>query len=407
MKEWDQFLQKMEQELGSAPIKKWIPTLEKFDAANIYLKADSFQIAWFEEHIRPRIKAFVNENGRPIKVHFSAQETKSPKPPENTPLSFHPNPIDPEMSFDHFIPSESNQIAYQVLQDPTAFNPIFLFGKPGVGKTHLLMATALKLQAQGKRVMYIKAENFTGHVVQAIRLGQMQEFRKVSRDIDALLIDNIDIFSRKWATQEEFFHTFNTLHMSNRLIVLSANVSPSKLNEIEPRLISRFEWGISLEIGHGETEAILKKKATLWNVDLKEEMLHFILSSFSKNPILALQALVFRSKGPLPPVEVAKKMLKDLLEKESENALTPEKIVKQLAAHLGITKEDILGKSQVRNIALARQLAMYHCRKTLKLPFQEIGRLFQRDHSTVMSSVKQIEKGVGEKKIDPLESALQ
>lgn len=145
---------------------------------------------------------------------------------------------------------------------------------------------------------------------------------------------------------------------------------------------------------------ILEKKASLWKFPLPSDLLQFLLDRFKKKPLLALQALVLRSRGAPPSPLVAERVLKDLLEKEEENTLTFERIVKAVAAHYGITGEDLLGKSQMREVALPRQMAMYLCREKLKLPFQKIGELFGRDHSTVMSSVKQIQKSVEEKKID-------
>jgi chromosomal replication initiator protein len=262
------------------------------------------------------------------------------------------------------------------------------------------MATALELQKSGKKVFFVRAETFTEHVVQAIRLGQMIEFRKIYRDIDVLIIDDVHIFSKKTATQEEFFHTFNTLHTSGRLILLSANVAPPKLTEIEPRLVSRFEWGISLNVEVADRALILEKKATLWNLPLSSELKQFLLEKCPKEPLLALQALVFRTKGETVTPEIAARLLKDLLAKEEENVLTADAIVKTLASHYGVTSEDLLGKSQMREYVLPRQMAMYLCRKKLKLPFQKIGELFGRDHSTVMSSVKLIEKNLKEKKIE-------
>lgn len=401
MKEWQQFLSELEQELGSKIVQQWIPKVLRFDAGNLYLEArDSFQATWFEEHVRPRLKTFINNNGRAIKVHLAAEKKGTSYKEEPRLLSFSQSPIDSEMTLENFVPSPENLVAYKLLAESSPFNPIYLYGPTGVGKTHLLMGAALVLKKMGKRVFYVKAETFTEHVVQAIRLGQMQDFRKIYRDIDALIIDDIDTFSRKTATQEEFFHTFNTLHTSGRLILLSANVSPTHLTEVEPRLISRFEWGISLRVGKGDTRQILEKKAKIWNMALPQELLEFILEKFPKNPVMALQALLLRSKGsPVSPL-VAEKLLKDLIEKEQENALTPERIIKSVAGHYGITSEDILGKSQMREYAVPRQVSMYLCREQLKMPFQKIGRLFDRDHSTVMSSVRQIQKAIEEKKIE-------
>lgn len=399
MEAWHQFLSQLEQELGPDAVRKWIPKLVRFDAANIYLEAaDSFQSAWFEEHVRPRLKGLLNNNQRPIKIHLGP-EKKTPHQKENSPrLSFSPDPIDPEMSLENFIPSAPNLVAYKLLTENSPFNPIYLHGPEGSGKTHLLMGAANALQKSGKKVFFVRAETFTGHVVQAIRLGQMQEFRKVYRDIDALIVDDVHVFSRKAATQEEFFHTFNTLHTSGQLILLSADIPPMQLSEIEPRLISRFEWGIALGLKPSDPKAILEKKAVLWKMACSEEVIQFLLANFPKNPILALQALALRSKGaPLSPL-LAERLLKDLLEKEKENLLTPEKIIKAIADHYGITSGDLLGKSQIREYALPRQVAMYYCREKLKMPFQKIGELFGRDHSTVMSSVKQIGKNIEEKR---------
>lgn len=405
MKEWEQFLSELSQELGSDVVKKWVPELLRFDAANIYLEAkDSFQISWFEEHIRPRLKELVNHNERPLKVHLVSEKWgPSKKKEELQSLSFSADPIDLEMTLENFISSEQNLVVHKLLSDTSTFNPIYLYGSKGVGKTHLLMGTAIALQKNGKRVFFIRAETFTEHVVQAIRLGQMQEFRKVYRDIDALIIDDIHIFSRKAATQEEFFHTFNTLHTLGRPILISANVPPSQLHEVEPRLISRFEWGISLEVVKSNPFAILKKKGALWKMELSEEFTDWLTQKFPQNPVLALQALALRSKIASFNIPLAERLLKDLLEKEKENSLTPEKIVKSVAAHYGITSEDLLGKSQMRGVAFPRQIAMYLCREKLKLPFQKIGDIFSRDHSTVMSSIKQIQKAVEDKKVELLE----
>ncbi len=307
------------------------------------------------------------------------------------------------MTLENFIPSGKNLVVHKLLNESSPFNPIYLYGPKGAGKTHLLMGAAIALQKSGKRVFFVKAETFTEHVVQAIRLGQMQNFRKVYRDIDALVIDDIHIFSRKAATQEEFFHTFNTLHTLGRPILISADVAPMQLNEIEPRLISRFEWGISLGLERNEMGPILEKKATLWRMPLSEELKALLVEKFPRDPILALQALTLRTKGAAVNCMVAERLLKDLLEKEQENALTPEKIVKGVAGHYGITSEDLLGKSQMREYALPRQVAMYLIREKLKWPFQKIGQLFERDHSTVMSSVKQIQKAIEEKKIEAID----
>lgn len=405
MREWQQFLAKLERELGPGVTDKWCPKCIRFDAANIHLEAnDSFQAAWFEEHVRPKLKNLFNQNGRPIKVHLQKEDKKEPKIDFSAPnFIVREDSIDPEMTLENFKTSEDNLVVHKILKEDSPFNPIYIFGPKGVGKTHLLMGAATYFKKKGKRVLFVKATSFTDHVVQAIRLGQMQTFRKIYRDIDVLIIDDIDIFSKKAATQEEFFHTFNTLHTMGRPIILSANACPTNLYEVEPRLISRFEWGISLELVRSDLHEILKSKADIWEFPLSETLRDWLVTSFPKNPILALQALIFRAKGVSPSVVLAEKLLKDLLEKEKHEALTPEKIIKAVAAHHGITSDDILGKSQVKSVAYPRKQAMFYCRQKLKLPFQGIGKIFNKDHSTVMSSCKQVQKDLEENKIDPLD----
>ncbi|MBS0625966.1 MAG: ATP-binding protein [Verrucomicrobia bacterium] len=414
---WEEFITQLESQLGPEIVDEWLRPLKilKFDAANLYLEAkEPFQIHWFEEHVRPLLKEkFLNNNSRPIRVHLSipGNSPKTKTKAEDPSFEIRPDPLEADYTFSNFLSASENLIAHKLLLELTSktlawasFNPILIYGPKGSGKTHLLTATAHELK-KDMRVFYVKAETFTEHVVQAIRLGKMQEFRHAYREIDVLIIDDIHIFSRKNATQEEFFHTFNTLHTLGQQIILSANVAPSQLIDIEPRLISRFEWGITLGLEKSnQMEAILDAKAKLWGLKLAPAVIPLILSEITSRPIEALQALALRSDGTQIEELAARLLLKDFLTQEQENALTAEQIVKSIAAHFGIKPEDLLGKSQMREFALPRQIAMYACRERLKMPFQKIGELFGRDHSTVMASVKQIQKGVLEKKRDLLEA---
>ena len=415
MEAWRQFLIQLEQEFGADAVNRWAANLKvaRFDAGNLYLEAaDSLQAGWFEEHVRPLLKKspLLNNNGRPVRIHIAVPHFKkeaSPETQETTRFSIQADTLDPELTLDTFHATPENTIPFRILSEfPSPFNPIFLYGPEGSGKTHLLMGAAHLLRKKGKRVFYVRAETFTEHVVQAIRLGMMQEFRKVYRDIDVLIVDGIHIFSRKAATQEEFFHTFNTLHTLGHQILLSANAAPSALKEIEPRLISRFEWGISIGLAKTDPRLLIEKKAALWNFPLSPQLIDFFLEKFPKNPLQPLQALVLRA-GPIHKpiaIEIAKRILSDLLEKEEQNALTFDQIIKGVAAHFGIRGEDLLGKSQTREFALPRQIAMYLCREKLQLPYQKIGEQFGRDHSTVMSSFKLVQKAIEDKKRDILDA---
>jgi chromosomal replication initiator protein len=269
------------------------------------------------------------------------------------------------------------------------------------------MALAQAFKKQGLNALYARAETFTEHVVSAIRGSEMQFFRKAYRHVDVLLIDDVHAFARKNATQEEFFHTFNTLHTSGRQIVLSCKCAPALLEEIEPRLVSRFEWGINIhfeKLDLKDLRQVLQKRCEGLNFPLSEEVSQYLIEAFPSSRALqcALEALVLRChleedarhtrNSALFRIEFAQRMLADLVAQEQKNALSPDKIISAVSAKYGIREGDLLSKSQSQECSLPRQIAMYLCREELRLPFQTIGRIFSRDHSTVMTSIRQIEK---------------
>ncbi|MEZ5314782.1 MAG: DnaA/Hda family protein [Chlamydiales bacterium] len=436
MRAWEEFLVEQEQKIGKEIVEKWLRPLKvvRFDACNLYLEAkDSFKSIWFEEHMRHRVETgFYNNNHKQIKVHLSiASQTIDKKRKktnfisnENSTFHIDFNDFDCEARFDNYIPSQENLLAYKLLCEasginsdnlkPTqekksslTFNPIYLFGRSGTGKTHLMMAAANQLKEAGQKVLYVRADTFTEHVVGAIRSGEMQAFRKAYRNADALFIDDVEIFSRKGATQEELFHTFNTLHIQNKQLIFSAVCAPQDLKFIEPRLISRFEWGIVIPLQMAEKEemrTILNQHIKKTGFALEDSVISFLLDRFGSNTkglIRAFNALVLRTHlnkeigNPLSlplSLKSVEQSLGDLIQEEEKIALTPGKIIRTVAQYYGIRMEDILSKSQARDCALPRQIAMHLCRQELNLPFMKIGDLFTRDHSTVMASVKQIQK---------------
>lgn len=418
MNQWSNLLKQLDRELGTDTVDKWLRTLKviKFDAGNIFLDAaDSFQINWFKEyvsHLLPR--KFLMGSGGPIKVHFSIRG-KSYNAKENETRKketlFAPNSLEPHATFDDFIPSSEENLAYNIIKELFngklafgSYNPVYIYGSKGSGKSHLLMAATQAFREIGKKCCYIRADTFTEHVIRAFRSASLQEFRNTYRDIEVLIIDDVHLFSRKVATQEELFHTFNRLHTTGFQIILGSNVAPRLLEEIEERLISRFEWGITLSIpppSEVMKKEILKKRADALTLPINPPLVEFLLHSFKNlhSLIQALEALALRlSHANTPPdLEIAMYHLKDLVEKESETLLTPEKILKIVANSFGIKIEDILGKGQTKERSLPRQIAMYLCRKQLNMPFLKIGRLFSRDHSTVITSVKRVKMGIEKK----------
>lgn len=418
MKAWELFLEEQEKELGEATVKKWLRTLRvsRFDAQNLFLEAkDSFQALWFEEHIRKKIdKSFQNNNFHKIKVHLSlanaldaAKARTKAKTKVEAPQRFNLNldSINPHFTLDKFFISENNKISLQILTESSEFNPIYIWGPSGVGKTHLLTALTHKWGSEGKKVTYARCETFTEHVVSAIRASQMGIFREAYRNIDVLILDNIDELAHKGATQEELFHTFNTLHLAGKQIVLASALAPGELQFIEPRLVSRFEWGIVLPLyayTPEERMQILEMKCQSMRFLLHNRVKQFLVETFKsglKALIQALEAIILRThtqheaKGfhsTSLTIPLIKHYLSDLIAQEESVKITPPKIMQAVADYYGIKPEDILGSSQSREVSLPRQMAMYLCRTELKLPYKKIGDLFERDHSTVMSSCKLI-----------------
>lgn len=430
MQVWERFLETLDKDFGKNTIDKWLRSLKllRFDACNLYFEAqDSFQALWFEEHIRQRVLKFLrNNNDKLIKVHLETKKSiikpTSITSTSPTPLEFPLDPLDNILSYENFLLSKDNQMTFQIFSELVGFdssnmsfnsskrldgqyNPIFLYGEEGCGKTHLLCATALAMQKQRRQVLYVKAETFTEHMIKAMRQSQMAAFRKAYRLSDVLIVDNIEHFSNKNATQEEFFHTFNTYHMTGKQLILASNVHPKKLQRIEPRLISRFEWGITLTMSKLSKENMplfLLKKLKLLNLSLSREVSEYLLSMFQepKNLALALETLSYKQhldKTPHSSLDVAKRILEPLVETVSDKKLSPDKILHAVSEIFDMNAEEILGKGQTKDIVFPRQLAMYILRSKLQMPYLKIGRFFSRDHSTVMSSVKHILEGIKNK----------
>jgi len=424
---WEEYVLSLEKTFGKKAIDEWVRTLNvlKFDACNLYLEAsDAFHASWVEEHLLPSAKKrLYNNNGHEIKIHLKVRgelekTTQVEPPPTESTFQYTSDPLHLHCTYEQYVAGSKNHIPFHVLCKLTGFNPItgqceetpkesynpiYLYGPSGSGKTHLLMSAATLLTIRGLKVFYISADTFTEHVVKAIRSGQMQKFRSAYRHIDVLIIDDVHHFSRKNATQEELFHTFNTLHTAGKQIILSSPMNPRQLEDIEERLVSRFEWGITLPIDRlleaSDLLKLLELRLSFYELYLKKEAIDFMISSFTTPATLseAIDELIRRfapKRGTLLSSEAVLPVLAKLVQKNEEVSLSPEKVLSLVADSFGIKTEDILSKSQSREIVLPRQISMYLLRKELKMPYIKIGNVFSRDHSTVMSSIKQITKSI-------------
>ncbi len=313
-----------------------------------------------------------------------------------------------QFTFDKFVVGPTNRIAYAaalaVSQNPaTKYNPLFIYGDSGLGKTHLLysIANALRISRPDFRIVYIKGDDFTNELINAIQTGSNSEFREKFRMADLLLVDDIQFIAGKIQTQEEFFHTFNALYESGRQIVLTSDRAPKDMLRLEDRLKSRFEGGLMVDVQPPDYEtrvAILKNKAARMGIPLAEEACIYIAENIKSN-IRQIEGILKKIQAYLE-LERAENLDMDLVENitkeviRSERSYTPEYIVEKTASFYDLSPEDILGKGKTKNIAAARQMATYLMRKLTTLTLEEIGGVLNRDHSTILHSIRKIEDSV-------------
>ena len=299
-------------------------------------------------------------------------------------------------NFDNFVVGASNRLAHAasmaVAEKPAlAYNPLFLYGGVGLGKTHLLHAIGNACHQRGLQVLYVSSEEFTNDLINAIRSHTTQAFREKYRRIDVLLVDDIQFIAGKESTQEEFFHTFNTLHGQNKQIIISSDRPPKALVTLEERLCSRFEWGLTADIQPPDFEtrlAILRSKAERIGCRMPAEMMDLIARKVQSN-IRELEGAMTRvaafadlSGLPLTP-QLVESALADLLPRRNE--VKPDQIVRKVAETFGVTIDEILGRDRSRQVALPRQIAMYLMREEANISLPQIGdALGGRDHTTVM-----------------------
>lgn len=324
--------------------------------------------------------------------------------------------LNPKYLFDTFVIGASNRFAHAaavaVAEAPAkAYNPLFIYGESGLGKTHLLHAIGHYARSlyPGTRVRYVSSEEFTNEFINSIRDGKADAFRKRYRDMDILLVDDIQFLASKESTQEEFFHTFNTLHNANKQIVLSSDRPPKQLVTLEDRLRNRFEWGLITDVQPPELEtriAILRKKAVQEQLNAPPEVLEFIASRISRNirelegALIRVTAFASLNRQPVD-LQLTEIVLKDLIPggEDSVPEISGTAIMAETAAYFGLAVDDLSGSSRSRVLVTARQIAMYLCRELTDLSLPKIGALFGgRDHTTVMHADRKIRSLMAERR---------
>ena len=315
--------------------------------------------------------------------------------------------LNPRNTFETFVVGSNNQMAHAasmaVAQAPAqAYNPLFLYGETGLGKTHLMHAIghAILRHNQESRVAYLSTEKFTNEFIQALQENSLTKFRQRYRHADVLLLDDVQFLAGKERIQEEFFHTFNDLFESGKQIVLTSDRRASEIQKLEARLVSRFEWGLPADIQAPDLEtrlAILRTKAQTLNCNLPEQILNFIAQNITKNirrlegALLKVSSYSALTSKPLD-LATAERLLHDVLMEQAQNILTIETIQKRVADHFQIRHSDMTSKRRPNNIAIPRQIAMFLARTLTKHSLQEIGDAFGgRDHGTVIHACKAVD----------------
>ncbi|WP_409047749.1 chromosomal replication initiator protein DnaA [Microbacterium sp. HA-8] len=314
--------------------------------------------------------------------------------------------LNPKYTFDNFVIGQSNRFAHAaavaVAEAPAkAYNPLFIYGDSGLGKTHLLHAIgdyALSLYA-GIRVRYVSSEEFTNDFINSIANNRGSAFQARYREVDILMIDDIQFLQGRAETQEAFFHTFNTLHDHDKQVVITSDVPPKHLTGFEDRMRSRFEWGLITDVQAPDLEtreAILRKKAQSERLHVPDDVLEYIATKVSSNirelegALIRVSAFANLNRSALD-VQLAQTVLRDIVDQDDANVVSPTDIITATAQYFKLTVDDLYGSSRSQAVATARQIAMYLCRERTSLSLPKIGQLFgNRDHTTVMYAYKKI-----------------
>lgn len=427
---WEEALKIIEKEITPLSFNTWIKPLKPLSAQNDCFTLETDDI-FFKDLINDRYLNLIENvikqiTNMPYSVKITIPNENSNKSPLNNTIDDSIDPLDIESNinskytFETFVVGKSNNFAHAaalaVAEAPgSAYNPLFLYGGVGLGKTHLMHSIAHYILSQKPfaKIVYVSAEKFVNELVNSIRNEKNIEFRNKYRNIDVLLIDDIQFIAEKVGTQEEFFHTFNTLHESGKQIIISSDRPPKEIKPLEDRLRSRFEWGLIADIQPPDYEtrlAILWKKAETENMDVPDDVMEFIAKSIDSN-IRELEGALTRVSAYAKltnqkvSLEFATNTLKDFLSKDGKKVINVELIQQIVASYYNIKTEEIKSKKRTQEITYPRQIAMYLCRNLTDLSLPKIGEAFGgRDHTTILHGYEKIAKDL--KKDDALNKII-
>ncbi|HEX3580329.1 MAG TPA: chromosomal replication initiator protein DnaA [Thermoanaerobaculia bacterium] len=415
MNVWKQVLTRVEQVVDRSDYDAWFAgtrfVSQKGDTLDVAVPSQR-HVDEIRERYGRQVRSALNEiSPEGIQIHFIVEggngldnfAIPGAPPREEPPAAV----FNPRYRFEAFVMGKSNELAYaaarSIAENPSgSFNPLFIYGGAGLGKTHLIQAIGHQIRESfpKMKVVYMSADSLVTEIITGIRYDRMAQFRERYRGVDALLLDDIQFLAGKERTQEEFFHTFNALYEAQKQIVFTSDAPPKEIPTLEERLRSRFEWGLIADIQPPDLEtkvAIVEKKADEKHIPLPTDVARFIAERVRSN-IRELEGLLNRVSayaslaGVSITVDVAREALKDLLTKD-DKPITPQEILRVVAAHYGQTPTNLKSKSNAQTIAFPRQVAMYICKELTDLSYPEIGRVFNnKHHSTVMYSVQKIDE---------------
>ncbi|MGI6114672.1 chromosomal replication initiator protein DnaA [Luoshenia tenuis] len=418
---WEQALELMKPELTEISFNTWIRPLRPISLQEDRLVLEThsgFNRGMLESRYSFLIQNAVRQiTGKNCEISFilpeeaaAAQELKKEQVPAPAVQKEEVSQLNPKYTFDTFVIGNSNRFAHAaalaVAEVPAqAYNPLFIYGGVGLGKTHLMHAIGHYIRSQNPemKILYVTSEKFTNELITAIQTNKNEEFRRRYRSVDVLLIDDIQFIAGKESTTEEFFHTFNALHDANKQIIISSDKQPREIPTLEERLRSRFEWGLIADIQPPDLEtriAILRKKAHVDDIQVEDDVLLHIAHKVESN-IRELEGALTRvvayaslSGRPLT-VEVAEEALRDILPNKVQRTINPQLIQRKVGEYFSIRPEDFLSKRRNQEIALPRQYAMYLCREMTDLSLPRIGEAFGgRDHTTVIHACDKITRAM-------------
>jgi chromosomal replication initiator protein len=421
---WKKTLNKIENELSKPSFETWVKPTQPLQITNntlIIAVPNEFARDWLETRYATIISETLQEITQlPLAVKFVIPQDQIKLSSNNNQVSKTTQEeltitpcFNPKYTFDTFIVGNSNRFAHAaslaVAEAPAkAYNPFFIYGGVGLGKTHLMQAIGHYILANypQSKVVYVTTEKFTNHLINAIRDDNTVNFRNQYRNIDVLLVDDIQFLAKKERTQEEFFHTFNTLHEAGKQIIISSDRPPKEIPTLEERLRSRFEWGLITDIQPPDLEtriAILRKKAELDQLEINDEIIHYIASKIETNirelegaliRVMAFSSLTNNKKITLA---LADEALKDILPETKPKVITVELIQQVVADYFNINLNELIGKKRTRAIAYPRQIAMYLARELTDSSLPIIGEKFGgRDHTTVLHGNEKIKQDLTE-----------